>query len=107
MRIEVEGKEVSGSFAIVHVGHKKALLAPFGKTRKAFRDPDNRLATPLQASHPPAKDAPKHRRREGLEPDLERRSRKQRVLGLNAGLGVGLECGEQFTRGYFVHLIAA
>ncbi|MEU3842220.1 hypothetical protein AB0E88_19585 [Streptomyces sp. NPDC028635] len=107
MRIEVEGKEVSASGTIVHVGHKKALLALFGKTRKTFRDADNRLAAPLQASHPPAKDASEPRRRKGLEEDLERRSGKQCILGLNAGLRVGLERGEQFTRGYLVHLIAA
>ncbi|MDX3643486.1 hypothetical protein [Streptomyces sp. MB09-02B] len=107
MRIKVETKEVSASFAIVHVGHKNALLALFGKTRKAFRDPDNRLTAPLQTSHPPAKDAPKHRRWKRFEPDLERRSGKQCILGLNAGIGVGLECSEQFTRGYLVHLTAA
>ncbi|CUM43286.1 hypothetical protein BN2537_15537 [Streptomyces venezuelae] len=35
------------------------------------------------------------------------RSGKQCILGLDTDLGSGLPCGEQFTRGYFVHLIAA
>ncbi|MFF3863278.1 hypothetical protein [Streptomyces sp. NPDC002209] len=35
MRVEVELKVASSPFAIIHVGHKKAPLAHFSKTRKA------------------------------------------------------------------------
>lgn len=104
VRIEVELKPVSRSFAVVHVAHKKAPLAHFGKTRKAFRGPGDRPAAPLRGCHPAAQDAPKPRHRNGVEPDVEMRSRKQCILGLNTDLGSGLPCSEQFTRGYFVHL---
>ncbi|MCX2181012.1 hypothetical protein KV205_10770 [Streptomyces sp. SKN60] len=76
MRIEVETKGVSRSFAIVHLGHKKAAFAHFVKTRKAFYGPDDRLATPLHGSHPAPKDTPNPWRRNGVEPDIEMRSRK-------------------------------
>ncbi len=107
MRIEVELKVVSRSLTVVHVSHKKAPLSHFGKTRKAFRGPDDRPAAPLRGCHPATQGAPKHRRQNGVEPDIEMRSRKQCIFGLNTDLGSGLPRSEQFTRGYLVHLIAA
>lgn len=75
LRVEVKLEVVPRSFAIVHVGHKEAPLAHFGKTFKAFHGPDRLLATPLQSPYSPPQDTSEPCRRNRFEPDLKMRSR--------------------------------